>query len=188
MTDACTRPPASRRRWWRHLTWPLPLVVVAVGTGAWGHAGYGHLTLVLPVALGLSGAAAVACAMSLVEATRSTTEGKSTTRLVFVLTALASATAWGSIVAGLQFHKLYLRSAKAWCEAQVPSIEAYRATHGHFPESLRELCPDDSVPWVVQTFDTSLISREDWFVFDLGTGLFSGWSYSSNSRTWARYH
>jgi len=83
--------------------------------------------------------------------------------------------------------EIRLHRAQAWCEELLPRLDAYREQQGHYPGTLLELgipTPPSDYTGVMGLYRT----HEDGFWFDLNDGgLFSGWSMSSDTRTWRHY-
>ena len=89
-------------------------------------------------------------------------------------------------VATLARGQYQVRQAKAWCESLLPRLDAYREKNGHYPGTLLELgisTPPSEYTSVLGGYQTF----KDGFCFELSTGMVSGWSLSSETRTWQHF-
>lgn len=76
--------------------------------------------------------------------------------------------------------------AKAWCERVAVDLEAWRASHGRYPETLEEAGLGKDPPSLCES---GLLygTRGDGFVLDFSEFLIVGWQYDSKRRAWTRY-
>lgn len=187
--DQGAEDPAPIRRWgWRRwLAWGLVLLILTVGLGAWGFSSFLHFMLAVPLA-GAFGPVAFLFLLDVSGHSSRPTYGRGRAAVRwFVICTSVAVVAGGSLFTGRYFHKLYMRSAQAWCESRVLHVEAFRGTHGRYPESLQELEPGGEIPWTVDAFYGAILAGRDGYCFDLSTGLFSGYSYTPARGTWVHY-
>jgi len=188
ITDVGLDSTTTRRTRRRRIVWGTGSVMVGALIGAWGHLGFVHFFLMMGIVPAGVLMVLAACIPRLTNTwfrpVRFELPWKDRS---FVVGALLSGVGLTSFVVGRYCNRAYLRSAKAWCEAQVPAIESFRAAHGRYPATLEEVVPKDTVPWVVDAYSPILISFEDRYVLDLSTSFLSGWTYSKESN-WVRYH
>lgn len=162
----------------------LNLALVALGRGSFGQG----LLVILLVYIAATAAilGIVAIARPRVIGSGARWIGRSAIAFAFVL-----ASTLVSLPLGGRVHDRDVAEAKAYCEALVPRLEAYRRQHGAYPSTIELLGDLPRTPLLLQRYPYYRYSiAQDstyYFTFSDPAEMMGSHGYSSQSGTWARF-